>query len=117
VWDTPPPMRGAWASLSPTKGAIIGALAALILVVGISVWAHFVFDLKVTAEQDRVKIPDLVGQRFDAARGRLKALGVENVRTPGSSYLYGVASKVEDVIPAPGTEIEKDSTVTLIPKL
>jgi beta-lactam-binding protein with PASTA domain len=100
------------------RGGIIGAVIALLVCGIVLVWAHFVFDLDVTTEQDKLTIPKgLVGKRFDAATAELKALGFIDVRAPRAAYAFGTASKVQSVIPPPGAEVDKDSAVTLISKL
>jgi hypothetical protein len=105
--------------LGPTlRGAVVGAIAGVAVCVLVAVWVHFVFDVEVSVESDRVTIPNgLADQRFDRAEARLRLLGLEHVRTPGAIYRRGRASRVEEVIPVPGTEVHRDTTVTLIPRL
>lgn len=121
IWDTRAQFdRGiAMSRPSPAKRwAVLGAGAGVLACVIVFLWAYFVFDVRLTTEQARVTIPGgLVGERFDRARAKLTALGLTDVRTPGAYYYAHRASKVGDVIPAPGTEVNDDSTVSLIPKL
>ena len=104
--------------LSPVKrAAALGALGGVVFCVVVAVWVHVVFDVDLQTEPSRVTIPEgLEGQRFDEALSALVALGLEDVRAPGAGYYLGVPTKVQSVVPAPGTEVELDSTVTLIRK-
>jgi hypothetical protein len=97
---------------------LLGALAGVVVCAIVAAGAHFAFGLTFDDDDDRnrVTIPgDVIGEPFDRARGRLQALGLDNVKTPGSSYYLGVPSKITDVVPSPGTQVEPDTTVTLLP--
>ena len=104
--------------LSPVKrAAVLGAVGGVAFCVVVAVWVHLVLDVDLQTEPTRVTIPEgLEGQRFDQAVSALVALGLEDVRAPRAGYYLGVPTKVESVIPAPGTEVELDSVVTLIRK-
>lgn len=105
--------------LSPTvRGGLLGAVAGVLVAVILFVAAHFAFDLDITTGQDQVKIPrGLTGQRFDTAIATLRSMGLTNVRAPGAGYAFGTATKVQTVVPPAGTEVDKDSMVTLISKV
>ena len=94
---------------------MLGAIGGVVFCLAVAVWVHLVFDVDVQAEPTSVTIPEgLEGKRFDQAASTLAALGLKDVRAPGAGYYLGVPTKVQAVIPAPGTEVEVDSPVTLI---
>jgi beta-lactam-binding protein with PASTA domain len=99
------------------KGIVLGAVAGVVACAALALWAHFVLDFEVETGLDTVIIPEgLEGKRFDRAQAELEVLGLTDVRAPGASYYFGTPTRVEAVVPRPGTEISKDSTVTLLPR-
>ena len=95
------------------RGLAIGAAAGVVVCAIVAAWAFLFFGL--TFEGDRATIPaSIIGKRFDLAKGVLQARGFDNVETPGAGYAFGLPTKVGDVIPSPGTEVEKDTTITLL---
>ena len=78
----------------------------------VAAFAHFVWGL--TFEDDRATIPEsVVGKRTDQATAMLRASGFHSIEIPNFGYFYGVPSEVTDVVPAPGDEVETDTTITL----
>jgi beta-lactam-binding protein with PASTA domain len=97
------------------RGAVYGALAAVI--VGLALL--YVLDLEVT-ENDRITVPDVIGEKPAQAQSDLEAVGLSARVIPVQSepafrsvILKHQALVVGEQFPARGTEVAPGTTIAL----
>jgi beta-lactam-binding protein with PASTA domain len=87
-------------------------IALLLLALMATAWGAWTYVIPHHAD-----VPQLVGQPMDEAKSRLQDMGFTVKEGEGVYRLRIPVGSVASVDPAPGTSLEKGSTVTLVPSL